>query len=152
MQEKKKTESELRNHMTLKHGQEKRGMAEMRQEPVKRTASLKISPPNKKTKAGIKEENTNRELNMKDLEIKSLEAKNSNLSQAVEKKQEQLTKQANIIGELRERINQLEIQTEIDNTENVNNNEVRNLKQTIEANNRKIFSLERETLHLAEEN
>ena len=29
---------------------------------------------------------------------------------------------------------------------------MRNLKQTIEANNRKIFSLERETLHLAEEN
>ena len=67
--EKKKTESELRNHMTLKHGQEKSDMAEMQQEPIKRMASLKISPPNKKTKAGMKEENMNRELNMKDFEI-----------------------------------------------------------------------------------
>ena len=67
--EKKKTESELRNHMTLKHGQEKSDMAEMQPEPIKRMASLKISPPNKKTKAGMKEENMNRELNMKDFEI-----------------------------------------------------------------------------------
>ena len=45
-------------------------MAKMRRKKtVKRTASLKITPPNKKTKAGMKEENTDRELNIKDLEI-----------------------------------------------------------------------------------
>jgi hypothetical protein len=52
--EKRKTESDLRNHMTLKHGPAKRDILDIKQESVKRTASLKISPPNKKTKAGTK--------------------------------------------------------------------------------------------------
>ena len=47
--EKRKTESDLRNHMTIKYGPAKRGMLDIKQESVKRTASLKISPPNKKT-------------------------------------------------------------------------------------------------------
>jgi hypothetical protein len=88
--EKKKTEKELTSHMTLKHGPPKRSLAEMRQGLVQRTASDKMSPPNKKTKEGLKEEHTTRVINAKDLEIKSLERNNFNLSDAVVKKQEQL--------------------------------------------------------------
>ena len=150
--EKKKTENELRSHMAYRHGREKRGLSEMRQGPVQRTVSVKLSPPNKKTKEGIKQKDEIQEMNTKDLNIKSLETKNSNLSQLVEKKQEQLTKQANIIGELRGKIHQLELQTEIMNTEKVNDDEVFNLNQTLEAARRKIFALEKEALHLAEEN
>ena len=124
----------------------------MRKGPVQRTASVKLSPPNKKTKEGIKQKDEIQEMNTKDLNIKSLETKNSNLSQLVEKKQEQLTKQANIIGELRGKIHQLELQTEIMNTEKVNDDEVFNLNQTLEAARRKIFALEKEALQLAEEN
>ena len=88
--EKKKTEKELTSHMTLKHGPAKRSLAEMRQGPVERTASVKRSPPNKKAKEVLNEEHTTKLINTKDLEIKSLERNNFNLSDAVVKKQEQL--------------------------------------------------------------
>ena len=61
----------------------------------------------------------------------------------MKKKQEQLTKQANIIGELRGKIHQLEIETEIKNTDKVNDEEVINLKLTLEAARRRIFTLEK---------
>ena len=115
-------------------------------------ANIQLSPPNKKPKEGLKQKGEIQETNTKDLEIRSLETKNFNLNQAVEKKQEQLTKQANIIGDLRGQIYQLELNIVIKNTEKDNSDEVFNMKQTLEAAKRKIFALEQEALHLAEEN
>ena len=70
----------------------------------------------------------------------------------VEKKQEQLTKQANIIGDLRGKIHQLELNIDIMNTKKDNNDEMFNMKQALEAARRNIFALEKEALHLSEEN
>ena len=76
--------------------------------------------PIKRQKKVLNEEHTTKLINTKDLEIKSLERNNSNLSDAVVKKQEQLPKQANIIGELREKINRQEIQTDVKDADKVN--------------------------------
>ena len=69
--EKKKTESKLRNHITYKHDRAKRGMSELWQGPLQRTSSVKLSPPNKKPKEGLKEKDANKDLNPKKLEITS---------------------------------------------------------------------------------
>ena len=81
--------------MKYKHGRT-RGVSKILQGPVQSTASFNLSPPEKTTKEGIKEEFTNKDFNTKNLEVKSLETKNVNLSQEVEKQHEQLTEQANI--------------------------------------------------------
>ena len=128
--------------MTLKHGPSKRGQSEMRDRPVLRTTSMKLSPPKKKTKEGPNEEEVNRKIVAKDLDIKSLETKNYNLNQVDKQNQEDLTKQASIIEELREKIKEYEDQKDKKNAETANENEVYILKQTIEAANRKIFACE----------
>ena len=128
--EKKKTETELRNHMTIVHGRTKRGLADMRQGQVQRAASVALSPPKKKmnlTKTTKNEESEN-----KDNIIKSLELKNKTLVDATDKKQDQLNKQANIIGDLRMKINLLEIETdekdiEIKRISEINHNLVNDL-------------------------
>ena len=94
--------------MTLKHGPSKRGQSEMHDRPVLRTTSMKLSTPKKKTKEGPNEEEVNRKIVAKDLDIKSLETKNYNLNQVVKQNQEDLTKQASIIEELRKKIKQYE--------------------------------------------
>ena len=59
------------------------------------------SPPKKKTNVDI--------TNSRDNKIEALEVKNSNLAESVEKNQEQLNKQANIIGKLREEMHELKV-------------------------------------------
>ena len=53
----------------------------------------------------------NKELESKSHQIKALEIKNATLVEATDKRQDQLNKQANIIGGLRINMNKLEIET-----------------------------------------
>ena len=57
--------------MTYKHGRAKTGMSELRKGLLQRGASVKLSPPNKKPKEGLKEKNANKDSNPKKLEITS---------------------------------------------------------------------------------
>ena len=67
--------------------------SEKKQAPVERVMSVTKSPPKKKTNVDI--------TSSRDDQIENLQEKNRKLNEAVEKKQEQLSKQANIIGSLR---------------------------------------------------
>ena len=46
--DKRKTESELKSHMTIVHGRDKRGLTDMRQGQIQRAASVTLSPLKKK--------------------------------------------------------------------------------------------------------
>ena len=113
--EKKKTEPELRNHMAIVHGRAKKGLTEMRYGQVQRAISVALSPPKKKI--NLTQIVKDQESEKKDNIIKSLEIKNNTLLEASEKKQDQLNKQANIIGDLRMKIKQLTIETNENNVE-----------------------------------
>ena len=70
--EKKKTESELKNHINMMHmnPRNKRGLTEMRQDQVQRAASVALSPPEKKINLNKTIKQTESE--KKDQKIKSL--------------------------------------------------------------------------------
>ena len=96
------TESEFKSHMTLKHTNKmKRSHSEKKQAPVERVMSVTKSPPKKKTNVDI--------TTSRDDQTENLQEKNRKLNEAVEKKQERLSKQANIIGSLRGEIHDLKI-------------------------------------------
>ena len=68
MQGEEKNRKQAKKLHYLRHGHATRGLSKMRQGPVQRNASVKRTPPNKRTKGSLKEEHTNSELNTKDLE------------------------------------------------------------------------------------
>ena len=99
------TETEFKSHMMIKHANNmKRSRSEKKQVPVERVLSVTKSPPKKKSNVDI--------TSLRDDQIETLQVKNKNLREAVEMKQEQLSKQANIIGTLREEIHTLKIESE----------------------------------------
>ena len=81
----------------------------MRKGQVQRATSIALSPPKKKI--NLTKSDQNKELDSKSHQIKALEIKNATLVEATDKRQEQLNKQANIIGGLRIDMNKLEIET-----------------------------------------
>ena len=81
----------------------------MRQGQVQRATSVALSPPKKKINLTASDQN--KELESKSHQIKALEIKNATLVEATYKRQDQLNKQANIIGDLRINMNKLEIET-----------------------------------------
>ena len=116
--EKKKAESELKSHMTIRHARVKRDLTDMRQGTVQRTISLALSPPNKKTKSNQTNKTTNVEDTVtKDDHIKNLQTINATLTASEEKSKEVLTRQVKFIDELTLNLNKLKAETEGKNTE-----------------------------------
>ena len=161
------TESELNSHMKTKHANKmKRSHSEKKHEPVERTMSVTKSPPKKKTNVDI--------TSSRDDQIEVLQEKNKNLNEAVEKKQEQLSKQANIIGSLRGEIHSLKIDSEAkseeiekqkklyydiieeskkkDTTENIEIKENVELKRRLESQNLTLFDWQQRGQNLFDEN
>ena len=69
----------------------------MKLEPLQRVASITKSPPKKR----VKEVESNKNSDTKDIIISNLETRNANLVEATERKQEMINKQATIIGGLK---------------------------------------------------
>ena len=103
------TDNELKNQMTSFHRYPKRTRSDMRHESIQRIASVSKSPPNKK----VKDKESNKDSDIKDIHIARLEAKNACLVEAADTKQGQLNKQAIIIGDLREDLQQVTIALEV---------------------------------------
>ena len=93
--------------MTIMHGQAKTGLTQISQGQLKRTASVALSPPKKKTKDPDSRDNL----------VQGLEIKNENLIATIKTKQDLIKNQANIIGELREKIYGLEIKKNEEKTQ-----------------------------------
>ena len=135
---KKPTENELRTHIQMIHKREKRTLAEMKDGPIRRVASVTLSPPNKIKKTGM-----NTDIDTRDKRISDLEVKNIVLVDTVEKKQDQLTKQANIIGDMREKVHGLDLKVEVVENENERLNNVNNdMVDTLVSKNYDITNLE----------
>ena len=98
------SENELKNHMTTVHRYPKRTRVE-----IQKIASLSKSPPNKK----VKDSETYNNSDIKDINISRLETKNACLVEAADARQEQLNKQAIIIGDLRENLEQVSLALEV---------------------------------------
>ena len=136
------------------HGQAKRGPTQIKQGPLKRTASVALSPPKKKTIY----------LDSNDSLVKGLENKNENLTATVKTKQDLINNQANIIGDLREQIYGLEIKIEEKTQENevsfghliemdkVNQGRLNDLKKIISKKEMIITNIEQESKYFKSEN
>ena len=86
-------ENDLRKHMII-HKYPKRTRSDLKLEPLQRVASITKSPPKKR----VKEVESNKNSDTKDIIISNLETRNANLLEATERKQEMINKQATIIG------------------------------------------------------
>ena len=111
-------ENDLRKHMMTMHNNHKRTRSEIKLEPLQRVASITKSPPKKR----VKEVESNKNSDTKDIIISNLETRNATLVEVTERKQEMINKQATIIGGLRADLEQATI-TELNRAIGTTSNE-----------------------------
>ena len=102
-------ENDLRKHMMIVHNNHKRTRSEIKLEPLQRVASITKSPPKKR----VKEVESNKNSDTKDIIISNLETRNATLVEVTERKQEMINKQATIIGGLRADLEQATLALEV---------------------------------------